>query len=106
VSNLELLKEACRIHGQRGVARILNRSPTAINHVLNGKYPNPSPILEMAGLAFGGVRYGVVKCPVLGEIHAKTCGKYKQLAEANKVTADRLYMEVKHVCNGCTRGEV
>jgi len=58
----------------------------------------------MTQLAFAHLGNMVVCCPVLGDIHTKTCAKYKRLAITNKIIADRLYLEAKETCNTCTRG--
>lgn len=104
MTSLELLKKACDLHGQRKVAKTLNRSVTTVNQTLHGKYPKPEPILEMIELAFASLRNNDIQCPVLGAIHPQTCERYREMAKINKVHPDRLYREVKEQCASCTIG--
>lgn len=104
MTSLELLKKACDLHGQRKVAKTLNRSVTTVNQTLHGKYPKPEPILEMVELAYASLRSSDIPCPVLGSIHRQTCERYREMAKINKVHPDRLYREVKDKCASCTIG--
>lgn len=101
MSSLELLKKVCEVHSQRKVAKTMNRSVTAINQTLHGKYPKPEAILEMVELIYGTE----FKCPVLGAIHPNTCERYREWAIIGKVHTDRLYRTVKDQCATCTIGE-
>jgi hypothetical protein len=104
MTSLELLKKACDLHGQRKVAKTLNRSVTTVNQTLHGKYPKPEPILEMVELAFSSLRCNDIPCPVLGAIHRQTCERYREWASSCKVHPDRLYRDVKDKCASCTIG--
>lgn len=105
MTSLELLKKVCDLYGQRKVAKTINRSATTVNQTLKGTYPKPEPILEMIELAFSSLRSTSINCPILGEIHPKTCFKYKQWATEGRVHPDYLYREVKKHCVVCEIGE-
>lgn len=105
MTSLELLKKACTLHSQRKVAKTLNRSVTAINQVLHEKYPKPEAILEMVELAFSNLRSTSINCPILGEIHPRTCFKYKQWATEGRIHPDYSYRGVKKHCLTCAIGK-
>lgn len=94
------LERACKAWSQREVARRLGVSPTTINLVLKGKYPNPKRIVERAKELFGNDR-SECECPVLGVIHAEVCDKYREWAKDGAIKRDRLYMQVRSYCNDC-----
>jgi hypothetical protein len=101
--SVKLLKKACDIHGQRGVAKLISKSPATVNLLLKGKYPNPQKILQHVQEVFADLKEDKYKCHILGEIHIDVCNKYQQWAKQNKVHRDRLYMQVRHECINCTR---
>lgn len=97
----ELLKKACDLYGQRGVARMIGKSPTAVNQILHGNYPNPQRILSIVAKQFNSLESDEYECPVLGTIHKDVCSKYQTWSEQNKTHKDRLYMQVKGYCKEC-----
>lgn len=99
----EILVRACELHGQRGVARLISKSPTTVNQILRGFYPNPQRILAIVAQKFGDLESGEWACPILGVIHPDVCERYRTWAEAGVVHKDRLYMQVKSVCKTCER---
>ena len=74
----ELLQKACSLHGQRGVARLIGKSPTAVNLILKGTYPKPEKILKIVEKVFADLDSSAVVCPILGDIHINVCAKYKK----------------------------
>lgn len=97
------LERACKLYGQREVARRMKVSATSINLILNGKYPNPKHMLERAKKMFC-LDVNECECPVLGIIHLEVCEKYKEWAKEGVVKKERLYMQVRSYCNECKIG--
>lgn len=104
MSAYEKLKHACELYGQRGVARKIQRSPTAVNQTLKGIYPNPSAILDLCEKAFKTLIISEIECPYLGKIHVDTCRRYLGWAKASVIRSDRLYRSVKANCPTCKQG--
>ena len=99
MNSYELLKKACKQHGQREVARRLHRSPASINRILKGTYPNPKKILIEVYEMFN--TSAKVVCPTLGEIHRDVCKRYCTWAQEDRVHHERLYNAVKEHCLTC-----
>lgn len=100
--NIALLEKACDLHGQRGVARLIKKSPATVNQILKGAYPNPQRVLAIVAETFSSLEPD--ECPVLGAIHPDVCERYSTWAKEGVVHKDRLYMQVKMHCENCIRG--
>lgn len=94
---MQLLREKCAELGQAEVARRLGYSPAAINQALQGKYPDPSNILNRVEEIFGST---TVKCPILGEISLLKCSENRKrpFAATNPLRV-QLYRQCKK-CGG------
>lgn len=98
---MTLLRKACELHGQRGVARLIGKSPATVNLMLKGRYPNPKNLLKRVEEVFLELKEEVQECPLLGVIHIDVCVKYQGWAKEQKVHRDRLYMQVREYCKDC-----
>jgi hypothetical protein len=94
------LERACKLYGQREVARRMKVSATSINLILKGRYPNPKRMLERAKEMFC-FDAQERECPILGAIHFEVCEKYREWAKEGVVKKERLYMQVRSYCNEC-----
>lgn len=103
MNSCEILRKVCKRYGQREVARRLHRSPTSINRILKGNYPNPERILKEVHEMFSESTEKI--CPVLGEIHKDVCKRYCMWAKQDRVHRERLYNTVKEHCLICLQKE-
>ena len=101
MNSLQRLKKACDKYGQRQTAKKIGYSVTAVNQVLKGNYPKPEPVLLSSDRVFGEMCSEQVHCPVLGEIHPDVCRRYAHWASSGKVHSDRMYRQVRKMCNEC-----
>jgi len=93
---MKLLKEMVERHGQAGVARRIERSPSAICQILKGEYKgDPAAILQLVEEEFGTT---TVDCPVFGEISLKFC------AEERKKGFSTSRADLWLACRDCERG--
>ncbi len=101
MNSLELLSRACDLLGQREAGKRIGKSATTVNQILKEIYPKPEKILHIVDETFAYLNSSEVQCPVLGEIHAKVCGRYAQWAAEGRVHQERLYMDVRGHCAAC-----
>lgn len=73
---MDLLRLKCVDTSQAAVARALGYSPSTINQVLKGTYPDSSIVLTRVEEIFGGT---TVECPVvMGPITLGKCAEHRK----------------------------
>jgi len=74
--SMQLLREACEATSQADVARKLGYSPSAINQVLKGSYPDPANILALVEKEYR--KEATINCPVVGPITPAKCIEHRK----------------------------
>jgi len=97
--SLQHFRQMVETHGNNAVARRIKKSPATISRIMNGNYPNPEKIIALVAEAFP--QSGTVMCPVLGEISAAVCVRFKGFSRDGTVSRDRNYWQVKETCLTC-----
>lgn len=70
---IEILRQECEKSSQRDVAKKLGSTPTSVNLILNGKYPNETGIKKLQEAVESEYLNKTVNCPVLGETPLSKC---------------------------------
>ena len=73
--SLQLLRGACEETSQAEVARKLGYSPSAINQVLKGTYPDPQKILSLVEQVYS--QSATINCPIVGPITPGKCVEHR-----------------------------
>ena len=98
IDALDLLRNKCAETSQARVARDLGCSPSAINSILKGSYPNPEHILQRVIEVYGGL---FVDCPELREqIPYRECAEHRR---RGPVGCNSFYVRMYNACRDCTK---